>query len=96
MVVVEVVEVGLDEDDDIRFLFTMLDRPAEAEGGRLWQQVKRRTGRRTGEKRRAVGWRGEATRCSWWVRKFGLERKGSDDGGWACEGGRHSFSLRDD
>lgn len=31
MVVVEVVEVGLDEDDNIRFLFTMLDRPVEAE-----------------------------------------------------------------
>lgn len=30
MVVVEVVDVGLDEVDDSRFLFTMLDRPVEA------------------------------------------------------------------
>ena len=62
MVVVDVVDVGLDEDDDSRFLFTMLDRPVEAEGGRLWQQANTRTRRRAGERRRAVSWRRKSTR----------------------------------
>jgi hypothetical protein len=62
MVVVDVVDVGLDEDDDSRFLFTMLDRPVEAEGGRLWQQANTRTRGRAGERRRAVSWRRKSTR----------------------------------
>ena len=76
MVVVDDIGVGLDEDDDSRFLFTMLDRPVEAEGSRLREEGSARTMRADGELCRAVGVSREATgRCPW-ARKFVPERIG--------------------
>ena len=76
MVVVDVVDVGLDEDDDSRFLFTMLDRPVEAQGSGLREEGGGQTTRRVGELCRAVGVRGEATGRCRCARKFVPERKG--------------------
>jgi hypothetical protein len=45
--VVVVVVVGLDEDDDSRFLFTMLDRPTESTRGAAWGGQKQRPKRQT-------------------------------------------------